>query len=139
MNAPLNAQQVFNKVLTHLRKQGHAAVNGSACVYRAPNGDMCAFGCLIPDELYAPVMEGISASVLMKQTEWNSAESARYHNTLPGHDARLRALFDDSVRIALISELQRAHDGALKNYGMPRWEKEMREIAERYALSYTAP
>ncbi len=139
MNAPLNAQQVFDKVLTHLRKQEHAAVNGGGCVYRAPNGDMCAFGCLIPNELYAPVMEGISASVLLDQTEWNSAESARYRDTLPGHDARLRALFLGSVPIALISELQRAHDGALKNYGMTRWEREMREIAERYALNYTAP
>lgn len=139
MTQPLNAQQVFDKVLTHLRKQGHAAVSGSACVYRAFNGDMCAFGCLIPDELYAPVMEGISASVLLDQTEWNSAESARYRDTLPGHDARLRALFSANVPIALISELQCAHDGALKNYGMSRWEKDIREIAERYALNYTTP
>lgn len=108
-------------------------------MYRMPNGDMCAFGCLIPNELYSPVMEGSCASALLDIGKWNDAQARRYRAFLPGHDAELRALFDASVPIALINELQRAHDDALKNYGMTHWEKEMREIAERYTLSYTAP
>lgn len=30
------------------------------CMYRSPNGDKCAIGCLIPDELYNKDIEGLS-------------------------------------------------------------------------------
>jgi hypothetical protein len=54
-------QQVFNKVIRHLRRQGKAAVVDGVCAYRASDGSKCAVGCLIPDELYHPYMEGVQA------------------------------------------------------------------------------
>lgn len=53
----MNAQEIFDKVVTHLRTQKSRAMLGNSCAYRAPDGKMCAVGCLIPDELYDPKME----------------------------------------------------------------------------------
>ena len=62
----MNAQEIFDKVATHLSKQGHRAFDDNACMYRSPNGDKCAMGCLIPDEEYnADTMEGRGASILL--------------------------------------------------------------------------
>jgi hypothetical protein len=59
----MNAQEIFDKVVTHLRTQGKQAKNTSDdCVYRRPNGLMCAVGCLIPDELYDPALEGATVA-----------------------------------------------------------------------------
>jgi len=60
----INRQEVFDKVLTHLRKQGGVAVSSEngECSYRGTAGSMCALGCLILDEYYLPEMEGDSAN-----------------------------------------------------------------------------
>lgn len=59
-----NKQEIFDKVYDHLHTQGRKSViyehrdKQINCRYRAPNGDKCAIGCLIPDELYTPSIEG---------------------------------------------------------------------------------
>lgn len=71
-------QEAFDKAAAHLLQQGRRAVapirnadgsfvsgGGTACRYRAPNGDACAIGCLIPDDEYLPSMEGCSAARLI--------------------------------------------------------------------------
>ncbi|MGQ7794435.1 hypothetical protein ACUN0C_18675 [Faunimonas sp. B44] len=54
-----NRQEAFDTVVRHLFKQGKQAKFGG-CVYRGPEGTKCAVGCLIPDELYSPKLEGRS-------------------------------------------------------------------------------
>jgi hypothetical protein len=51
-------QQVFDFVATHLFAQGRQAkdIDGS-CMYRSPEGNACAVGCLIPDDMYKSEME----------------------------------------------------------------------------------
>ena len=62
----MNKQEIFDKAATHLLKQkARARKEGGQCVYRAPNGRMCAIGCLIPDEVYDPRMEGGAVTRLM--------------------------------------------------------------------------
>lgn len=63
-----NAQTTFDKIVEHLRKQKTKAISATAgCCYRSghqPDGVMrCAAGCLIPDEIYRPFMEGRSLNV----------------------------------------------------------------------------
>ncbi len=54
----MTPQQIYDKVCAHLAKQKHRAVDvNGTCLYRAPNGDKCAAGCLIPDDRYLPNME----------------------------------------------------------------------------------
>ena len=56
-----NDQTTFDTVARHLLTQGRQArrdINSLSCMYRAPNGDRCAAGCLIPDADYNPQFEG---------------------------------------------------------------------------------
>lgn len=51
----MNAQEIFDKVVNHLRKQGHRSLSEDGrCLYRGSNGDKCAIGCIISDEDYQP-------------------------------------------------------------------------------------
>lgn len=56
-------QDIYNRVCKHLVKQGkRAAVHYEewdeyTCLYRTPDGLMCAAGCLIKDEFYDPSIE----------------------------------------------------------------------------------
>lgn len=52
-------QEIFDIVATHLFTQGERSFTSmKGCLYRGPNNTMCAVGCLIPDEVYDPYMEG---------------------------------------------------------------------------------
>lgn len=53
--AEATEQQIFDQVAAHLLKQGVRSVDDQTrCLYRGPNGLMCAAGCLIADEEYKP-------------------------------------------------------------------------------------
>lgn len=65
----LTPKEIFNKVKTHLLTQGERAAEQvgpnkedvASCSYRI--GELkCAIGCLIPDELYTPKIEGWNVS-----------------------------------------------------------------------------
>lgn len=117
----MTPQDIFDRVSEHLLKQGRAAINPTphtpsmTCVYRAPNGDKCAVGCLIPDELYRPDFEG-----------------------LPGHRRAIMGaagVARTELNATLIRHLQSAHDTTLKDYGLKWWAGDMREIAVRFDLT----
>lgn len=79
----MSKQDVFNKVSTHLLKQKEVASNMRGCAYRGikrneitdPDGNLsfvdvclkCAVGCLIPDSIYEPRMEGRGVDWLLKE------------------------------------------------------------------------
>ena len=89
----MTAQEIFDRVATHLFAQGHRSVGDFAdpiCLYRGPNGDQCAMGCLIPDDIYEAAMEYQLAQ-----------EVIRYYEGL-SHLAQHETL---------IRELQMLHDG----------------------------
>ena len=63
----MTEQEIFDTVLTHLREQGEAATSaGGSCRYRGANGTACAVGCLIPDELYDPLIEGLGVGRIIE-------------------------------------------------------------------------
>lgn len=47
-------QEIFDKVLNHLRQQGKQCKGAVDCLYRGPDGMKCAVGCLIDDEHFNP-------------------------------------------------------------------------------------
>jgi hypothetical protein len=58
-------QEIFDKVALHLLEYGRLGIrseDGSGCVYKTDTGLSCAVGCLIPDDLYDPLVEGMSIS-----------------------------------------------------------------------------
>lgn len=92
----MNRQQIFDKVATHLFTQGHQAIKLSRCCYRTNiEGEACAIGCLIPDEVYVPSLESLNAVDL--------ANSDTKINGLPSD------IFNRG-NARFLRELQRVHD-----------------------------
>lgn len=114
-------QEVFDKVLFALRKQGRASIRythsqNSECAYRGHDGMKCAVGHLIPDEKYNAGLEGVKCSDLQ----------VRYAAGLTEHQ--------EDLGIAL----QDAHDHCL-SVSPEAWEERMRRVAVRFDLEYTEP
>ena len=86
----MDAQQMFDTVVAHLNKQGHPARNvGGDCMYLAPNGDMCAVGCLLGDT-YDPKMEGAGVEALVSKYKWPFGQHVKLLYGLQlAHDAAL--------------------------------------------------
>lgn len=107
-------QQFFDKSARHLLKQRRRSTSATEedyCLYRGPNGLMCAVGVCIPDELYIKAMEGCSVSNLLK----------RYpllHNYIPN--------------VELAEELQQLHDSVSPE----RWGDELWSIACVHGLEW---
>lgn len=60
------AREIFDHVKQHLLTQNVRSTLGNGlCAYRGENGCKCAIGCLIPDEVYKPEIEGSSIRVLL--------------------------------------------------------------------------
>lgn len=69
----MTRQEMFDKVVNHLLTQNKRCsvedvyyTNGLKCLYRGSSGLKCAIGCLIPDDKYDPMMEGMVAYNLVE-------------------------------------------------------------------------
>ena len=106
----MNAQELFNQVVTAIVKQGRSSHGISGCLYRSPSGLRCAVGHVLRDDEYTPDMEGKEAP-----------------NILP---ERLVQFSD------LLLGLQGAHDD---NYDEPdfvdRFIRDCRKVAEAHSLT----
>lgn len=57
----MSNQATFNRVAKRIIKQGRQAMGkGGMCMYRTPDGAMCAIGGEIKDSEYSPCLEGVS-------------------------------------------------------------------------------
>ncbi len=111
----LTSQTAFNKIANHLIEQGCPALDDCKCKYRLTllEGKIlkCAIGCLIPDNLYHPDMEG------------------KRVGTLFGTYPKLKELLNQ-VKYQLLFDLQDVHDS-----GIPEnWKKQLIVTAGRYKL-----
>lgn len=128
-------QEIFDTVARHLLTQkarseclidfdGEMA---KGCAYRTPDGLMCAVGCLIPDDLYDPIIEnvavqGVMAVAKMKDT---APSYVKLFNIL----VELGMATDDKMK--LLSNLQRTHDQCPPD----QWRQALRNIAINRGLS----
>ena len=110
----MNAQEVFDKVATHLLTQNAKSMTtgaGRACAYRGDNGTMCAAGCLIPDDKYKP------------EYEYNTICSLK--NKFP------ETLEFWGEHFELAHKLQTVHDA----YLVENWKEQLNAVAQLYDLS----
>jgi hypothetical protein len=110
--AEATPQQVFDQVAKHLLEQGKRStkLNGyeaEICLYRGPEGTMCAAGCLIADSEYKDDMEGMS---------WISLVG---HNCVP------------RTHMNLISDLQVIHDEREPS----TWREGLLNLCQRFDLN----
>jgi hypothetical protein len=133
----LSIQEVFDRVVTHLRTQGKPSkdVTGS-CSYRGINGTSCAVGCLIDDEFYDPELEGHSLPALHQLVPGYAApnyENQLEINACKGVLEALEKSLGRPVRgslLEMLKELQNAHD----NEAYDDWELRFESVAEAYDL-----
>jgi hypothetical protein len=119
-----SAQELFETVVLHCRKQGEKAhvklgEGDYSCRYRDPMGRKCAIGCLIPDDVYKPAMEGGDVGDIIAK------------DLLP---LSLAAEFYKNLR--LLSALQKVHD---QSNTFADWERQWRMVAEDFKLRYPKP
>lgn len=121
----MTAQEVFDHVVAHLRKQGCRATDGVVCRYRGNSGTACAAGCLMRDDEYSPVFENTRIDALLLETASIShvslATPAPLKTRLAPHQY-------------LVQDLQSCHDSV----EVRDWESELRHIADKYKLQYSA-
>lgn len=113
------AQELFDKVATHLLKQYKVSDDDEGCLYRGPGGLKCAVGCLIPDDAYSVDMESLRVSDLV-------------NGNLLRQDLRLVFI----EHLDLLDDLQQIHD---VHQEPSVWEKALRLVAKKYKLEWHAP
>lgn len=121
----MEPQEVFNTVSRHLFKQGHrAGVYLDApsspefeCRYHAPNGEACAVGCLMTDDVYDPEMEG--SDVLGVVENFSVPEWMRQHTVLRLL-RRLQLVHDDQSSWRNEIEMKGRLDEVAKQFGLSR-------------------
>jgi hypothetical protein len=109
----IDKQITFDTVVTGLRKQKDRSVgeNGS-CVFRSPNGNKCAVGMLVPDDLYDPLFDNPKSEKCI----WDL-------DVMKEHDRDL------------CSALMIVHD----QKAIEDWEKQFEGVAVRFGLVYIPP
>jgi len=117
----MSKQEIFDKVAKHLLTQGRKATHtqpdaNSVCMYRTPDGLKCAAGCLIPDEIYHPQMEGKRFGGLIRE------------------EAAVAALFKPED-LGLIFQLQLMHDSTASSTFKKTIPKDLIYIADQYNLN----
>lgn len=133
----LTEQDYFSQTVEYLRGQAtKAAIAGDACLYRTVDGNACAVGWWVPDEMKPADFEG-SVDVLLN-----------YINLMG------IAVPDTETGVELAGQLQRLHDDAVEcgdntlgaGYRLPSGgglseagEARAREIAEGFGLMYSPP
>lgn len=101
------AQEVYSQVRKHLLTQKMKSIEeGKGCVYRGPDGLMCAAGCLISEDEYLEEMERQPWSFLVNKV------------LVPKEHSRL------------IAALQRIHDQEEATY----WEYSLNQLAADFNL-----
>ena len=106
-------QETFDTVARHLLTQAEKAIQTGTlgeCAYRGDRGLRCAVGCLLPDNLYDPDMEG--------QSCFNGSDVGAIMQRL-GHDPDFLELLQD------------IHD----SLSVAAWPNELRDLAARKELS----
>lgn len=104
-------QEVFDQVVTHLRKQNVVSRGPDQCMYRGPNGLMCAAGCLIADDEFVKRMDDGG------DTSWGGLVS--------------EGLFPEDHK-ELIEKFQSVHD----EWRVDEWEDQFKRLAEEHELKY---
>jgi len=139
----MDNQNIFNTVCEHLIKQNEKCLNpnynensesskclnpnynenseSSKCLYIGPDNKRCAFGCLIPDELYDEKMEGkVAHAVIINHIK------LREHLGIPISVS----IFDEPFR--LLDMLQSVHD----NDEVEDWKSGLQNVGRCFSLDY---
>lgn len=114
----MTAQEIFDKVVTHLLTQRERSVIMNddgyvSCAYKNDKGLKCAVGCLIKDEHYTGAIEGFSCE------DMNVRDSLFKSGVGPYY-------------LKMLNALQAIHDGC----SVSNWEQELKVAASIYGVKW---
>lgn len=128
----MTAQEMLNKVVTHLLTQNAKSMSedavGETCLYRDGFGRSCSIGCLLPDEVYKPEMDLPQPNACYPGTGVISL-TCRFPEVLP-----YLTPSDRELNLMMLDDLQSVHD----SYPVKMWPEQLRIVAQRYDLHYPA-
>lgn len=134
----MEAQEIFDTVAKHLFKQGCRSVEDEslddpACLYRGPEGRMCAVGVLIPDELYDADMEYQNACYLIGKVGppfpgWMKANETLLQDLQVTHDRPAYWTSSDAMqeRLRIVAQMHRLSADVLDGLSF-EWENKAKE------------
>lgn len=122
----MNAQQIFDTVVNHLRTQkvpaySQADCQNTGCAYKNNRGQKCAVGCLVPENEYSEQLE------MKTITQWFECKIA---------PPTIQKMFDEGHRF-LLARLQMIHDCGYSVNNPDSWEQEFRVCARDFKLQYS--
>lgn len=84
-------QMIFDKVCDHLAEQGRPSQRQlylipGICAYRGTGGRSCSVGCIMPDEIYNPMLEGLPADEVCERLGWLTGYSGLLLGLQKCHD-----------------------------------------------------
>lgn len=121
----MNKQEIFDKVLNHMREQKLPARNNGNCVYYDEvTNRKCAIGCLIPTSKYKPIFD----TVVSNHIQANIPVQQELEN---------QGIEINEDMLEFLDQLQMVHDSMNCEWG-DREEREMKEIVAEYSLNYTS-
>jgi hypothetical protein len=126
----MDTQEAFNIMVTHLRNQGVRATDYWGCVYfREEDGAKCAVGCLIPEGVYSPTMEGNGSilSLLTAKEHWDNLANEWAGNFM--FPKLVKHL--EGVNRQMMFNMQTIHDSK----DVTEWETGFAQVAETYKLT----
>lgn len=141
-------QELFDRVVTALIRQGRPSLNDSACAYRGDDGAKCAVGHLISDEVYRSHAVAFVPEQLAMPGDVN-----RLEEKLVAHELVRAALAQslgaklDQRAVDMLGWLQVAHDDSMhggqasdrdKRQWMRRFEDAAMTVGRIYGLNLTA-
>lgn len=113
----MNNQEVFDKVSTWLLREGGTQSSSPdiGCVYRSEDGNMCAIGCILPDELYSTSFETNDVEYMLEDKEvkeyFSGVSEELLHSLQVIHDndgnwSNLNYMYNDLRSLANEHQLQ---------------------------------
>lgn len=123
----MKPQEIFEFVITHLANQGSQSnfeYSPLKCAYRGSNNKRCAVGCLLPNDVYQPGMEGRAVENLIE----SSKVFPNFHIWLEKN-----AWFLENR--GLLMKLQFFHDSYLPWQSVANFKLSVSELANKYQLS----
>lgn len=121
-------QEIFDQVADHLLTQNRKSMHRLNPKYKHPNGDMCAIGCLFPENVDLSSIEGRSISPVATNT-LEAMESLLVNESLIERES----LYTWNDRFRFIEKLQKIHD----NLPVERWKTALEKFALIYKLDKT--
>lgn len=130
----MNAQEIFDKVATHLATQKVASFQRfQGCLYRGPNGTMCAVGCLIPDSMFSPDFERLPLPL----EKPNGSDALRLYEAVEKLGlAEFRPLLRDLQRVHDKLMPRPGDDEEAQKTGMREVQIGLKLLANQHGLQY---